>query len=207
MNRSASGSLLGLACCAVAANTIADEGLRPVGTVVATVESNAIIEYTDGTQRLRPLGDELGGCTVTAFFYDSIGLSCGQSEQRLLLSESTSLPPDSPERHDDRIERRLEGGGVKELFADHRRLLAQVLLRPAIRNGSIYGYKIDELSHDGELTELGLRVGDVIVEIDGAPASRPDQFVQTVDGLAAGREFSIVIDRAKERLRLDYSLE
>ncbi len=52
-------------------------------------------------------------------------------------------------------------------------LLRQINIVPVFKNGKAYGYVINYLSPNSVLRRIGLRVGDVIVSINGQPTTDP----------------------------------
>jgi type II secretory pathway component PulC len=93
------------------------------------------------------------------------------------------------------------------LLEDRQRLAAQLSLEPAVAGGYVYGYRIAALDTAGDLAGLGIAEGDVITHVNGAPASEPDSFVQTIDALGGQPAFSIGIERGGARFSLDYVLD
>ncbi len=56
-------------------------------------------------------------------------------------------------------------------------LLKQINIVPVFRNGKAYGYRINYLSPNSVLNRIGLRVGDVIININGQPTTDPSSLM------------------------------
>ena len=61
------------------------------------------------------------------------------------------------------------------------------------------GLVITGLSSGSPATEAGLRLGDVIMSLDGQPVSSRDEFSRAVDEAPVGQEFRLTIDRSGKR--------
>lgn len=179
-----------------------------VGTLVTDDASLAIVETADGVQQVVGPGDRLGDCAVGAVAPEQVLLDCSGVEQRLPLSNAAGggerAAPAAPPQPGPFA---LAAGEFRALLADRQRLAAQLSLEPAVAEGHVYGYRVASLDPEGELAGLGIAEGDVITAVNGAPASEPYAFVQTIDALAGQTAFRIDIERDGVPFALDYLLE
>ncbi len=57
-------------------------------------------------------------------------------------------------------------------------LLKQINIAPAFRHGKAMGYRILYLSPSSVLSRVGLRRGDIIVSVNGVPATEPEKIME-----------------------------
>ena len=80
-------------------------------------------------------------------------------------------------------------------LTDINRLFNQVNITPAFSNGKPIGYRINFLSGDCVLRKAGLRVGDIIVSVNGQPTTDPQKIMGMFSQLSQMTSVSIDIIR------------
>ncbi len=84
-------------------------------------------------------------------------------------------------------------GGFNSLFR-------QMSVVPVFKNGKAYGYRINFLSPVSILKKIGLRVGDVIVSVNGEPTTNPRALMGIYSELKEMNSISInLIRRSKKK--------
>ncbi len=84
-------------------------------------------------------------------------------------------------------------GGFNSLFR-------QMSVVPVFKNGKAYGYRINFLSPVSILKKIGLRVGDVIVSVNGEPTTNPSALMGIYSQLKEMNSISInLIRRSKKK--------
>ncbi|MGH8495583.1 MAG: hypothetical protein ACREVN_05560 [Gammaproteobacteria bacterium] len=178
-----------------------------VGTVVTDTRSVAILESDGSAQQVVREGDVLGDCVIGSIARDEIVLICPDDERRLLLQASvdeSAVPVD--EGKSDAQLFSLPGRPFRALLTDRQRLASQVSLEPAVAEGHVYGYRVASIAEDGDLAGFGIVPGDVITHVNGAPASDPGTFIQTIEALAGQTAFSLQLERDGISFQVDYVL-
>ena len=176
------------------------------GTVVSADASLAILRTADGAQTIVSPGDRIDGCTIGPVARESVLIECGGETHSVEL-HGVPAGDGAAEPTAGRQVFSLHAHEFRALLEDRQRLAAQLSLEPAVDGGYLYGYRIAALDPAGDLAGLGIAEGDVITDVNGAPASEPHAFVQTIDALAGQPAFSIGIERAGVRFSLDYVLD
>ncbi len=75
------------------------------------------------------------------------------------------------------IEKVKVSRSVVSKVANINNLLRQINVVPVFKNGKAYGYRINFLSPISILRKIGLRVGDIIVSINGEPTTNPSSLL------------------------------
>jgi general secretion pathway protein C len=88
---------------------------------------------------------------------------------------------------------------VERLLADPTQLLGQVAAAPATTADGSPGFRLRGKSGGGLLSLLGLRNGDVVVEVDGRPATL-DNLASLYGALRRSRQLTVTVERAGSRL-------
>ena len=86
-------------------------------------------------------------------------------------------------------------------------LLRQINIVPVFRNGKAYGYVINYLSPNSVLRRIGLRVGDVIVSINGQPTTNPSALINLYAQLKDLNSVSINLIRNSQKKTIFVQIE
>ena len=86
-------------------------------------------------------------------------------------------------------------------------LLRQINIVPVFRNGRAYGYRINYLSPNSVLSRIGLRVGDIIVSINGQPTTDPSSLMGLYAQLKDLNSVSINLIRNSQKKTIFVQIE
>jgi general secretion pathway protein C len=91
--------------------------------------------------------------------------------------------------------------------ADFSSLLRTARMIPQVKNGQTIGFKLVEMEK-GSLTEqVGLRVGDLLVEINQVPLNSPEKALQIFQQIREANNISLGLVRNGKRETFEYSFE
>lgn len=193
--------------------------LRLVGTVVAGPDSLALIH--DGKKaKVFRLGDELAPRVVVEEISRKVVVidDHGQNRELPLLQgkENAATPlrkgtPANGQR--DGIVPLTEGRWQvsKNLAAQARSNLNSLLqtarVVPEVRNGNTIGFKLVELKKGSLLEMIGLRVGDLIVEVNDVELNSPEKALQIFQQVRDANNISLGLIRNGQPQTFEYRLE
>lgn len=182
--------------------------LRLVGTVTlspgAARHGHAIFEDEDGRQVTVEPGQAIEGCRLASVHPRKVVMECADGSVAMTL------------RSDLRARR---GGGratpalyqvtlPREAFAvaleDRQQVASEISLEPTVRDGWLYGYRVAWLAEGGQFHRLGLQADDVVLSLNGVPASTPGAFMQTLGGLSGLGGFQLTVDRSGRLIEYSY---
>lgn len=86
-------------------------------------------------------------------------------------------------------------------------LLKSAHLVPNVKNGSTEGFMVRMIRPNSLLAQLGLRVGDVVMEVNGIELSSPEKALQIFTQLRDARNISLGLVRNGEQLSFDYAVD
>ena len=189
----------------------AEEDLRLVGTVtvIDTTErpSQAMFETGAGDRLSVDAGQSVGGCVLTDVAAKRITLRCAEGPVTVYLSEDPRAQRAPPAAGAPVVQAfRVQREELLETLADRQRLVGQITLEPAVRDGHLTGFRIAEIDPDSDLHRLGLQDEDVILSLNGVPASDPGTFMQAIRGMRDQRSFDLLIERDGRHLAYAYNL-
>lgn len=177
---------------------------RLAGTLLGDRNASAIVE-DNGLQRRVEAGDSLDDCQVARIGSDHILLVCVDGEKRLRLNgdPSRSLNPNDIA---DTEYAAIERDKLNATIADRQHLVSQIDLSPQIgASGRVAGWRIEAIAEGGELADLGLRSGDVIVAVNQI-AVEDSQFMASLDDAGDLGLINLSLQRGKQPLELSYTL-
>ncbi len=210
-NSSAQKSVSSPTFAKTSANSTAEPGkrgdLRLLGTVVADGNSQALIE-SGKTIEIYHLGDALAGGgnietidrnTVVILFSDG-------SRQTLTLYEENipqrinpaSPPPSSTDKGiTDLGDNRW---AIDPMVANNARenigeLLKSTRMEPRIVNGATSGFAVKMIRPQSLLAKMGIRRGDVIMQINDVTLDSPEKALQIFQLLREARKISVSLER------------
>jgi len=128
----------------------------------------------------------------------------GSAEPVLTMINDNYLNAKSPDSGIEKvkIKRKLldKLGGFNSLFR-------QMSVVPAFKNGKAYGYRINFLSPASILKKIGLRVGDVIISVNGEPTTNPKALMGIYSQLKEMNSISINLIRGSEKKTIFVEIE
>ena len=177
---------------------------RLAGTLLGNQNASAIVE-DDGLQRRVEAGDSLDDCQVARIGSDHVLLVCVDGEKRLRLNGDPSKSFDVNDVADTRYAA-IDRQALKTLTTDRQHLVSQIDLAPKIgANGRVAGWRIESIAEGGELAQLGLRSGDVIVAVNQI-AVEDSQFMASISNAGDQGLINISLQRDQQPLELSYTL-
>ncbi len=83
----------------------------------------------------------------------------------------------------------------EELAENPLSLVDKVQASPVQRNGELYGYRLRHGKDRKLLTSVGLRAGDILLDVNGIPITEPGQLSDVMESLASGNMINMKIER------------
>jgi S1-C subfamily serine protease len=127
---------------------------------------------------------------------------------RLRRSTPSLSPPDAPDagpegvaRIDDRTVE-VSRAVVDGMLADPSRLMRQVRVVPAVRDGKTVGVKLFGIRSKSMVSALGIKNGDLLLSIDGVSTTDPDGMLERYATLRAARSLTLELERNGQRIKL-----
>jgi general secretion pathway protein C len=162
---------------ALLAAVTAPPDLAAVGVVLAGAPEHSVaILRAGGQARVVAIGDEAFGGRVVSVAADSVALEFDGMRVSVRVSAATggsvpSPPPpaaSSPPPEEEEAPRVMARAEVqRRLGTEIPRILAETAVRPVTEDGRVVGLKLTRVPADSLLTDVGLRVGDVLTSING----------------------------------------
>ena len=91
--------------------------------------------------------------------------------------------------------------------ADFSSLLRTARMIPQVRNGQTIGFKLVEMEKGSLIEQVGLRVGDLLVEINQVPLNSPEKALQIFQQIREANNISLGLVRNGKRETFEYSFE
>lgn len=195
--------------------------LKLIGTVVAAEDSFALLEGNNEL-KIYHLGDMVpGDGTVEKIIRNQVQIrNRDQSLTTLLLLEkepnqtsSASHPTAGFEKSAGgvrnvgknrwRISRNM-GESVRDNFAAQMRL---VQMQPRIQSGKINGFMIQRIDSSSILARLGLKTGDVVVDVNNTRLDSPEKALQIFQQLREARQITLAVERNNKPMSLLYEIQ
>jgi type II secretion system protein C len=153
--------------------------LKLIGVVTAQdpALSVAVLQQADGRTRAAAIGEIAFGARVVALGEGSVTIEVGGQSRVLRLAGGTVAAPASEAPPPSAAPAAAAPAPVnlpkqeldRRLAADMSRILAETTLVPVSEDGKIVGFRLARVPDGTLLTEVGLRAGDVLTEINGTP--------------------------------------
>lgn len=181
-----------------------------MGTVITPTQPKAIFRDRKGVDHLLAQQDKIGNCVIDRIVPKRAVLVCRDSRQVLALDNGQGAAfIERPENHEEAMisyYHYVSRKKLDRLVENRQRLVTQVSLIPVVRDGSMYGYRIADLQAGGELDRFGLVNDDVVIAVNGTPASQPESFIAAIKILDSMAVISLEIKRKARSLVLNYIL-
>jgi general secretion pathway protein C len=203
---------------ALAAAARAD--LKLIGTVVLAGRSQVLLE---GNNELKfyHLGDTVpGDGTIEKILRNQVQIrNRDQSVITLKLQEKGPLstpathPKAEPGRAGGEVKNvgenrwlisRSMGEMVRDNFAAQMRL---VQMQPRTQAGKIDGFVIQRIDSRSILGQLGLRIGDVVIDVNNTTLDSPEKGLQIVQQLREARQITIAVERNNQPMSFSYEIQ
>jgi general secretion pathway protein C len=178
--------------------------LHLIGTVVAGTDSLALIEINKKIELFRS-GDMLPGGGALGLISRSlieINNRDGTTWSLLLYQDGENQPaaPAAPTSSNGIRDMGENRWSIAREVADQARgnvggLLTSVRLEPRLTNGATAGFVVRMIKPRSLLAQLGIRKGDVLMQVNGVDLNSPEKGLQVVQQLREARTISISLER------------
>ena len=167
-------------------------------------DSVAIISHGRNEEKIYMIRDLVTqGATLHAIYTDRVVLNRGG------ILENLRLPREFPEGGATNRSRRMTTArtaatnsvnSIQNIVAKNATKLADVIRpTPYYVSGEMRGYRVYPGRNRKHFTELGLRPGDLIKDIDGAALTNPQQASQVFQSLGDKQQVSVTVERNGQR--------
>jgi len=185
----------------------AADTMRLVGTVLLSPgsadPSHAVFQTTDGRQLIIDVGQKVDGCRLVKVRPRQATMDCAEGLVSLTLRSDLRSHGAAPQVHGAAYQVTLPRKTFALTLEDRKRIASQLSLEPDVREGWLHGYRVAWLEPGGDFHRLGLREDDVVISLNGPPASVPGAFMQAVSSLRGQAAFQLTVERGGRLI--DYS--
>lgn len=102
---------------------------------------------------------------------------------------------------------RVSAATAQAARANLNKLLQSARMIPQVQNGQTIGFKLVELERGSLLEQVGLRVGDILVEINQVELNSPEKALQIFQQVREANNISLGLVRSGQRKTFEYSFE
>lgn len=195
---------LALLCLLAVQTQASDPQFRLVGTMPAQKRALAIVEF-EGEQFTVREGDTIDGCVIARIDKRQIQLECDD------VGRDKHMSYGDRDRYAGFVKGHqvvnVERSKLVSVVQDRQKLVSQISLVPEVSDHRVTGYRVSYLAPGGDLAGMGIQENDLILSVNGAPASEPAGFIRSIDSLAGQSAFSIEVERGDRLVSLDILLD
>ena len=195
--------------------------LKLFGTVVAAERSQVLLEVNKKL-KIYHLDDKIpGGGTIEDIRRNQVEIrNRDQSLTTLILHEKSPVsgrdtgPAVKTSRGDEGTVREIGENrwmisrntieSVRENFADQLRLAH---MQPRTVGGKTDGFLIQRINPRSILVKVGLRRGDVIIDVNNIKLDSPEKALQVFQQLREARQISVAVERKGKPMSFEYEIE
>jgi len=98
-------------------------------------------------------------------------------------------------------------GAAEKARSNIGNLLKQARVEPYVVNGSTEGFVIKMIKPGSLFNQIGLRVGDVLHEINGVPLDSPEKALQVFQQLRQARQINVSLERRGNPMTFSYEID
>lgn len=203
-----------------AETTVAVADLRLIGTIVAGSESLALIQSGKKTGIFQLNESPAPGVTITEILRKMVILDERGQRRELPLKQQKTLKPQLVNRRgaansvqqDGIVALAEDRWQISRAVADNARANLNSLLQtarviPELKNGQTIGFKLVEMEKGSLLEKIGLRVGDLIVEINQVELNSPEKALQIFQQVREANNISLGLIRNGQPETFEYRFE
>ncbi len=206
------------ATAAAAASTRTIGNFILVGTIVAGKDSFALIKSGSKTSIFQ-LGEELApGVVVSEISRQLVVLMDHGVRKELPLKQRKGASAKLVRQKNPAASKRgivavdesswkISKAVAKNARANLNSLLQTARMIPQMKNGKTVGFKLVELEKGSLLEQIGLRVGDLVVEINHVKLNSPEKALQIFQQLREANNISLGLMRNGKPETFEYSFE
>lgn len=205
---------------ASAESSAAVADLRLIGTIVAGSESLALIQSGKKTGIFKLDEKPAPGVTITEIHRKMVVLDERGQRRELPLKQEKTLKPQLVNRRGGTSSSRQDGivalaedrWQISKTVAENARANLNSLLQtarviPEVKNGQTVGFKLVEMERGSLLEKIGLRVGDLIVEINQVELNSPEKALQIFQQVREANNISLGLIRNGQPETFEYRFE
>ena len=192
--------------------------LRLIGTVTAGEESLALINVGKKVGVFRLSDEVVSDVTVVDIGRKQVVLDDHGSQRKLVLKKpknskvSAIQRSNEPTKHQGVVAVDDDRWQVSRSVANNARANLSSLLKtarmvPQVKNGKTVGFKLVELKKDSLLEQIGLKVGDLVVEINQVKLNSPEKALQIFQQVREANNITLGLIRNGKPKTFEYSFE
>jgi len=181
-----------------------DINLTLKGTIAAdaAAESAAIIEIGSGDEQVFTIGETVtSGASLHAVYTDRVVLDENGRLTALYLPDTDKSAPSRPARRTPSARtanrnRAAQQRSVQSVVANNAARLSDVIRpTPYFVDGQQQGYRVYPGRDRRSFAALGLRAGDLVLDIDGQSLSDPSQAMEIFQSLGNAQQVTVTVER------------
>ena len=177
------------------------------GTIASTIPefSVAIIADRNAEQKVYVIGDAVAsGATLHAVYRERVVLNESGSLTNLRIPSEFPQGQASTSRRTTNTTRRAtnsqDAQSIQSVVSQNLASLSDVIRpTPYAVDGQQTGYRVYPGRNRQQFAALGLRPGDLIMDIDGQPLSDPTQAMQVFQSLGTAEQVTVTLERNGEQ--------
>lgn len=190
--------------------TMADFDLK--GTVAGASSFGFIVVEERGSkkQTLYKLGDNIGSHKLVKITRNTATLKSGEREITLrireTIEESLVAQHRSPQRNEGASRNiRLSQQAVAEKLSDLKTIMQNAVIRPFLKEGVQEGYIISNIASGSIYEKMGLRNGDIILDVNDEPIQNAGNLMELMNSLQTGSGINLRIRRNNNMETISYT--
>jgi len=187
------------------------------GTIAGTDSFGYIIieEKASKKQRLYKLGSMIGSARVVSISRNTATISKGGRDVTLKIKQTTEgsvlgsdSSPARPTRSDvNRGRMAVSRSEVTEKLQDLQSIMTDAQIRPYFEAGAQQGFIISNSKPDSLYQKLGLRNGDVIIDVNNKAMQSADDIMELVNLMQSGQNIAVNLKRGGKPESINYSFK
>ena len=180
------------------------------GTVVADEYAQAMFVNENGDEVLLTLGDEIQDCQLMDVNRESAKLRCDDQNYSLLLRHSIGDLGYDTSHTPSAVKQKmvvLPKDELTDYLKQRQRVVSEIGFLPVLEGEKVVGFSVSKVRPNTVVSTLDLYNGDVIMSVNGVPASDTSQFMHTVSELAMSTQLTIEVNRNGQRHAYTYLFE
>lgn len=199
----------------------AQADLKLIGTVVGAERSQALLKVNK-EQKIYHLGDKiLGGGSIEDIRRNQVEIRNRDQSLTTLTLQKNGSAPSSGVKSAARVTGDSKGAvreigenrwmisrstieSVRENFADQLRLAH---MQPRTVGGKTDGFLIQRINPRSLLVKVGLRRGDVIIDVNNIKLDSPEKALQVFQQLREARQITVAVERKGKPMSFEYEIE
>jgi len=187
------------------------------GTIAGTDSFGYIIieEKASKKQRLYKLGSMIGSARVVSISRNTATISKGGRDVTLKIKQTTEgsvlgsdSSPARPTRSDvNRGRMAVSRSEVTEKLQDLQSIMTDAQIRPYFEAGAQQGFIISNIKPESLYQKLGLRNGDVILDVNNKQMQSADDIMELVNLMQSGQNIAVNLKRGGKPESINYSFK